>query len=234
MRAPLAALLALSPAPIAAQAYHCTPPEPIARPHLEGPTSAEPRRMLPIGGYTLALHWSPQLCRQPGADDDLRCRRGNRFGFTLHGLWADGVGKSWPQYCAPAPLLSDAVVRANICVIPSAQLLQHEYAKHGTCTGRAPADYFAVSAGLYRKLHYPDMDGLMRRGWMMAGQFAAAFARANPGLEPEMIRLTADRQDWLQEVWICLDTKLRYRRCPAQQGVLSRTHMIRVFSAGRS
>jgi len=46
-------------------------------------------------------------------------------------------------------------------------------------------------------------------------QFAQAFAAANPGLEPDSIRLNLDKQGWLQEVWLCLDTSFQSMHCAA-------------------
>ncbi len=229
-----AALLAL-PGMAHAQAYTCTVPADIARPRPDLPSERQPQRILPIGGYTLAITWAPQYCREHRRDASARfqCGQGNRFGFTLHGLWPDGIGKDWPQYCRATPLLSRAVIRGAICATPSAQLLQHEWAKHGTCmSGYQPDRYFARSTGLYGKLRYPDMDALSRRP-LDANGLATAIARANRGLEPEMMRITADRQGWLDEVWICLDKAFRYQRCPAHQGGLSPTASIKIWRGVR-
>ncbi|MFM9828754.1 MAG: ribonuclease T2 family protein, partial [Sphingomonas sp.] len=97
------ALLCL-PGLAAAQSYRCAVPTQIDVPHADGPSADQPKRLLPIGGYTLAISWAPQYCRGKGRDADARfeCGSGNRFGFTLHGLWPDGEGKTWPQYCAAA------------------------------------------------------------------------------------------------------------------------------------
>jgi ribonuclease T2 len=186
--------------------------------------------MLPIGGYTLALIWAPEACqnRSDTIDAAFACARGNRFGFTLHGLWPDGEGAIWPQYCAAAPRLPEALIRRHLCATPSAQLLQHEYAKHGTCTGLPPETYFARSTGLYGRLHFPDMRAIAGRRDLTARQFAAAFARVNPGLTAEMIRLNVNRRGWLEEVWLCLDTRLRYRTCPITQSGAPATARIRV------
>lgn len=202
-----------------AQAYRCAIPADIPAPREEGPTAREPRRAIPIASYTLALSWSPQYCRTAAERPSARfqCAGGNRFGFTLHGLWPDGAGRQWPQYCRAAPVLSEQVIRRNLCATPSPQLLQHEYVKHGTCMGISPTAYFQRSTRLYGRIRYPDMDRLSRRADLTTGQFAQAFARANPGLSPSMLRVTADRRGWLDEVWICLDTRFAYTRCPARQ-----------------
>jgi ribonuclease T2 len=202
------------------QAYRCAIPADLPRPRVEGPTQREPRRVLPTASYTLAIGWAPQYCRTSGDRPSarLQCGSGNDFGFTLHGLWPDGAGREWPQYCRAAPALSEQVIRRNLCVTPSVQLLQHEYAKHGTCMGISPAAYFERSSRLYGRLRYPDMAALSRRRGLTVAQFSQAFARANPGLTPAMLRVTTDRQGWLDEVWVCLDTQFRYRRCPSHQG----------------
>ena len=235
IRALAFAALVAAPSVASAQALRCTIPGSIATPHPDVPSAREPRRVLPIGSYTLAITWSPQFCygKQGRAAGDVQCGGANRFGFTLHGLWPDGEGKTWPQYCAPAPILSQPEIRKNLCATPSAQLLQHEYAKHGTCMGVPPAQYFARSTSLYAKLRYPDMDALSRRGSLTAGAFAAAFARANPGMSPRMLRVTATKSGWLDEVWLCLDTRFRRTICPAHQGGLPASAPLRIWRGGR-
>lgn len=231
-RAIVTVAMLAAPAMAGAQTYRCTVPDaPMSvRPDLA--TDSQPQRLLPLGGYTLAITWAPQFChdhaREPSSS--FQCGSGNRFGFTLHGLWPDGVGKDWPQYCKSTTLLPRPVIRQHLCTTPSAQLLQHEWAKHGTCMpGMTPDSYFAKSSGLYAKLRYPDMDALSRRRVLTAGAFAAAMARANPGLSADMMRVTATRRGWLDEVWICLDKKFRYHRCPAHQGGLSKRASLKIW-----
>ena len=230
-----AAVALAVPAVAQAQAYRCATPATIDRPRPDLPSAGQPQRQLPIGSYTLAISWAPQYCREHGRDAAARfqCGGGNRFGFTLHGLWPDGVGKQWPQYCKATPLLSRSVIRRNICATPSAQLLQHEWAKHGTCmAGYRPDRYFARSTGLYARLRYPDMDALSRAP-LTAGGLAQAVAKANPGLDADMMRVTADRQGWLDEIWLCLDTAFRYRRCPAHQGGVAPASAIKIWRGAR-
>lgn len=235
MRAALAAAFLLAPAVASAQAYRCDMPSRVERPRLELPSADQPQRLLPIGGYTLAITWAPQHCHEHARDPSARveCASGNRFGFTLHGLWPDGVGKEWPQYCRAAALLPAPVVRANLCATPSAQLLQHEWAKHGTCMpGLSPAAYFQRSTALYRRLRYPDMDALSRRP-LTAGAFAEALAAANPGLRANMLRVTANRHGWLDEVWLCLDKAFRNTRCRANSGGLAPNAPLKIWRGTR-
>lgn len=213
-----------------AQALSCSAPAYAPRPHPELPSANEPARQLPIGGYTLALTWSPQSCfgHQHDPDRRFQCGSGNRFGFTLHGLWPDGVGPTWPQYCAATPLLSRQTIARNLCSTPSAQLLQHEWAKHGTCMPGTPEQYFARSTGLYGRLRFPDMDRLSR-GNITAGQLRSAVAAVNPGLSASAIRVTVNRNGWLDELWLCLDRSFAYTTCRANSGGVPDATGVRVW-----
>jgi ribonuclease T2 len=233
VRVALAAALLL-PVAAHAQAYRCAVPAAIPEPRADLPSASQPRRILPIGGYTLAISWAPQYCRTArGTASRFQCAGGNRFGFTLHGLWPDGPGKDWPQYCAATGLVPRPVIRATLCATPSPQLIQHEWAKHGTCMpGERPASYFARSTRAFGQLRYPNMDTLSRTR-LTAGRFAREMAKANPGLSGDMMRVTATRQGWLDEVWLCMDTRFRYRRCPAHQGGLAASASIKIWRGGR-
>lgn len=223
-------LLLAAPANALAQAAQCSLPAQLPRPQVEGPTDDQPRRVLPIGSYTLAISWSPQYCSgEQGRQDDFQCSgRNGRFGFTLHGLWPDGYGKDWPQYCKPAAPLSRTIIRQHLCATPSVQLIQHEWVKHGTCMPTTPDRFFALSRKFYHALRYPDMVALARRPVVTARAFAEAFAAANRGLRADMMRVTATRDNWLSEVWFCMDRKMRYTRCPAHQGGVSPETVLKI------
>ncbi len=221
-------LLALLPVTAHAQALSCAIPAQIERPRYDGPDAKTPARILPTASYTLALTWSPQFCK--GAESNpFQCGSENRFGFTLHGLWPDGVGKDWPQYCKPVEIISEATIRANLCATPSVQLLQHEYAKHASCMNTSADRYFQRSAGLYGRLRFPDMNTLSRRPGLTAGQLASAIARANPGMTPGMMRVTTTRGGWLDEIWLCLDLRYRYKQCKPNSGGVTPNTRVKIW-----
>jgi ribonuclease T2 len=229
MRYAAAVLLALLPTGAGAQALRCAVPSTPLPVHADLPSDDQPRRVLPIGGYTLAITWTPEYChghaQSPGSA--FECGGANSFGWSLHGLWPDGVAATWPQYCRATALLPQATLRRNLCRTPSAQLLQHEWSKHGTCTGLSPDAYFGKSTGLYDRLRFPDMAALAERG-TSAGALATAFARANPGIRPEAIRVTASKSGWLDEIWFCLDRGLAYARCRPGSGGVDPATMLRI------
>lgn len=200
-----------------AQAYQCRMPARISVP-VTAPDG--PVRRLPVTGYTLALSWSPEFCRnrQREARHRLQCGGiGNggagRFGFVLHGLWPDGRGSRWPQWCRPARVLPRSLVREHLCTTPSVQLIQHQWAKHGICATRDPARYLRAASTMYRAVAYPDMNSLSRRN-LTVRQFAEALAARNRGLSADTIRVQTNEHGWLTEVRICLGRNFRPRRCP--------------------
>jgi len=225
-----AVLLLAAPGTAFAQAVQCSLPAQTPRPRPESSAANESRRFLPIGGYTLALSWSPQYCATAkGSGSAFQCSGNNgRFGFILHGLWPQGRARDWPQYCRATDLLPRQVIRQNLCATPSAQLLQHEWAKHGSCMTTKPDLYFNLSRALYESVRYPDMAALARRETLTVGQFAAAFARANPGLQPEMISVQTTRSNRLGEVWLCMDRTMEFARCPLRQRGAKAASLLRI------
>ncbi len=205
----------------------CGLPADFAMPHAENPGAGQVRRRT-IGGYTLALSWSPGICARadrgdgppdaPDAPDAMQCGAdAPDFGFVLHGLWPEGTApRDWPQYCAPAPLIDRATIRRHLCMTPDPQLLQHEWERHGSCMRDSAGDYFDTAAALYQRVHMPDMAGLIARGGDVAA-VKSAFVAANPTLPAAAIAVSASRSGWLSEVHICLDTQMQYSACPAWQ-----------------
>ena len=208
------AAFAWSNAAIAAAPGDAVPPN-LPVPHIELPGD-QPVRAVPAVSYTLALIWTPQHCfHAVGGAEALKCGRDTGSGFVLHGLWPDGEGTSWPQWCAPAAILPKRTIAAHYRATPSPQLMQHEWAKHGTCiAGATPDSYFDQSNRLFRQVRIPDMRKLAAAP-TTESKFAQAFAAANPGMEPDSIRLNLNKQGWLQEVWLCLDTTFQSMHCAA-------------------
>ncbi|MGE0774095.1 MAG: ribonuclease T [Sphingomonadaceae bacterium] len=233
MRAASAFILSalVFPAAANAQALSCRLPDSVPQAEVE----SGPSRVVPIGGYTLALSWSPEYCRfrEKSGRDDFQCSRPtNRFGFVLHGLWPDGTGGRWPQYCRKSGPLPPPVVRATLCTMPSVDLQQHQWAKHGTCAFRDPGAYFWASRKLFSAVRYPDMSALSRSEALTVADFAAAFVARNPGIGANMIRVDVNRRGGLEEVMLCLDTHFRPSEC--RTGRADRDHrVVRIWRGGR-
>lgn len=211
MRRALAAL-ALLPAPALAQAHQCSLPDRI-RP-LEAPRPDGPARRLPIAGYTLAVTWSPEFCRTGRDPQGMQCSlRSGHFGFVLHGLWPE-ARRGYPQWCSLTPRPSPALLRQHLCMTPSARLLEHEWAKHGSCMVRTPQAYFRAAAALWRSIAWPDADRLSRRPDLTVGDLRGEFVAANPDWQAGQVGIVLSRSGWLQEVRLCYGRNFMPARCP--------------------
>lgn len=215
--------LLLAPTATQAQALSCKIPDRVPVPRLEQPRRGEAVRKPPIAGYLLAMSWSPQHCatvRNPkDARDRFQCAGDNgRFGWVLHGLWPEAAAPGYPQWCRPAKIVPQPVLRRHMCMTPSAQLLQHEWAKHGTCMSPHPAAYFRAAELLFDAVRFPDMRRLATKP-QTAGSLRRAFAAVNPGVSEPMIAVAIDDKGWLDEVRLCLGPRMRPQRCkPFQAG----------------
>lgn len=216
-------VIGLLPVAAQAQAISCRIPDRIDVPRLERAPRGEARQAVPISGYLLSLSWSPQYCasrRNPGdRRDAVQCSgEAARFGWVLHGLWPQGSGSQYPGWCRPARIVPQPVLREHLCMSPSVQLMQRQWAKHGICMSPTPAAYFRAASILFGAVRFPDMAALARQP-QTAGSLRRAFAQQNKGVKPAMLAVTADRAGWLQEVRVCLDNRMRPAICaPAQRG----------------
>ncbi len=212
-------------------APHCVVPTTIAQPAIESPKPSEIRRV-PVTGYVLALSWSPQFCREHQGDprQDSQCNSGTPFEFILHGLWPEGEGRNDPAWCSAAGALPIAQIRANFCIMPSAKLQQHEWAKHGTCASRDPARYFKAASILFNSIHLPDMNALSRRG-ITVGAFQEEVSAMNTALPVSAIRVESGKGGWLKGVNICLGKDFRPRACPDGNGGTNADRALKIWRA---
>lgn len=214
----------------AQQAQSCVAPTDFVMPRVERANPDQVRRTA-VTRYTLSLSWSPTFCAAHGDDADNAMQCGSelaRFGFVLHGLWPETDGRDWPQYCAPTRAIARDTLRVHLCMTPSPQLLQHEWARHGSCMAATPEAYFDEAERQYGRVHFPDMTALSANEALTAGDVRRAFVAANPGLERSMITVSAGRGGWLDEVRLCLDRRFAWAACPAGERGASDGARIRV------
>lgn len=96
--------------------------------------------------YVLTLSWSPDYCVKNGDRDQQQCKIGKKLGFVLHGLWPQ-YNKGYPANCS-AEKLPLHVKQQFPGLFPSDKLYSHEWKKHGTCSGKTPREYLALSKQL--------------------------------------------------------------------------------------
>lgn len=167
--------------------------------------------------YVLALSWSPAYCTlNRDRADPQQCGADQSFRFIVHGLWPQHE-RGWPDFC-PLPRgnqPSRQEVQSMLGIMPSRGLVQHQWRKHGTCSGLSPANYFDLTRQAFDKIRIPDIFTNSGQSGRISPQGAeAAFAAANPGLAPEGMAISCNR-GLLTEVRICLTKDLEFRNCPA-------------------
>lgn len=213
IRAVLAALAMLLPVPAAAQAYQCRVPALLSMP--PAPRQEEPTRRMPVTRFTLAASWSPEHCKTRVRSDALQCSgQAARFGFVLHGLWPEGTGGRWPQWCSLTPRPTLAQLSENLCMSPSPRLLEHAWAKHGSCMAKRPEAYFKVAAILWRSIMWPDADRLSRQDNLTVGDLRAAFTARNPDWPRAAVGVVTSRTGWLRELRLCYGLDYLPKACP--------------------
>jgi len=163
--------------------------------------------------YLLSLSWSPAYCLDaPGAEE---CGASRRYGFIVHGLWPQGEHGS-PEYCGGRRRVPADVVDGITDLMPARGLVFHEWSAHGSCSGLAPAEFFATVRRAYAAVTIPS-EWLHPTGEVErpTEAIARSFLAANRGLPADALIVTCTRQDQprLREVRLCLDRDLKPRRC---------------------
>jgi len=183
------------------------------------PAAAQRRDALPstpgqFDYYLLSLSWSPQYCLEMGDDpNDLQCAPGRRFGFIVHGLWPENQTGMNPRACKPAPALDPQTEKSMLDIMPSQQLVTHEWGAHGTCSGLPPANYFKLTRAAWQKVRIPAKYQAPPAPIVVpVKEFRQALVDATPGLKSENFALYCDER-YLREVRVCLDKNLNFRPC---------------------
>lgn len=109
--------------------------------------------------YVLSMSFQPEFCHMHKHDEFPGCESPDDFwrnSLTLHGLWPEDNDGSWPSTCTKekfdpqvvSDLGSDRFFRLwpNVKASHHSKsyysFWEHEWTKHGTCTGMSQDDYF--------------------------------------------------------------------------------------------
>jgi len=184
--------------------------------------TASPARAGGIPGkfdyWTMVLSWSPSYCNSPsGQRDRQQCGRGRAYAFVAHGLWPQ-YARGWPEYCDRKPeWVSRDVLRAMTDIMPSNNLVIHEWKKHGVCSGLGAKDYFALTRKVFASVRIPERFKRPNAYIQTTPQaLKKAFLSANPQLRANMISVQCGgRRDraTLGGLRICYDRNLKPRAC---------------------
>lgn len=165
--------------------------------------------------YAVALSWSPSYCATRNDPD--QCATGRRLGFVLHGLWPQ-YERGYPENCSTEKLQRHVKDKYS-SLFPSERLAEHEWKKHGTCSGLDPAGYFILSGKLKSQVAIPrafqQPTSPLRVSY---GEFVQAFKVANPKMQPySVLPFCAAGGRYLREVHVCYDKRGASRSCSEGQ-----------------
>ena len=183
-----------------------------------GPASAQSRPASTPGRfdyYVLALSWSPTYCADPrnAERDQAQCGASRRFAFVVHGLWPQNeVG--WPADCptsAPGP--TPALTQQMLDIMPSPRLVQHEWRRHGACSGLSAQAYFDLTRKLRASVATPPAFAAPDRTYLVtAADVRNHFLAANKRLKADQMAVVC-RDGRMQDVRICLAKDGSPRTC---------------------
>ena len=137
-------------------------------------------------------------------------------GFAVHGLWPQNNDNTWPQFCSKAESGTD--LRGSLDITPDLPLLQHEWDKHGTCTGLAGGDYFAAAHRARAQVTIPHALLTATANRTFTPLFLLnMFYLVNPAMPPGSLSLSC-HDDRLTAVEACFDKSLQPVACAGLRG----------------
>lgn len=164
--------------------------------------------------YLLTLSWAPQFCAtNPNGRTSAECDPNKHMGLVVHGLWPQYDSGKWPQDCASTPPVASSTVDHMMPIMPGKVLIQHEWAKHGTCSGLSTQDYFGAIEKLYTGLKVPDdFKKPSSSEQTNASRIEKEFATGNNA--PEGAFRVSCPQNEFSAVEICISKDMQYQVCP--------------------
>lgn len=168
--------------------------------------------------YVLTLSWSPSYCEasaeraRNASRRDIQCG-GRPFSFVVHGLWPQ-YERGFPEFCqVPAPRLNRGIVSSMLDLMPSPQLIFHEWDRHGTCSGLSARAFFDNVRRARASVKIPEAYLDLREPLTVTpDEVEEAFVKVNPGMTRAGIAVSCDSRR-LNEIRICLSKDLKFQDC---------------------
>ena len=162
--------------------------------------------------YLLNLSWSPEFChnvevlplseRSEKRQSNAAVECGTPHGFVLHGMWPQNFSGTWPANCSAQP--GPASYTPYLQDTPSLTLLQHEWSKHGTCSGLAPDAFFTTADKVFESVKVPQqLTRIHQTIQLKPEDILAAFYKANPSYPQGSLVLSCGR-NYLTAIEVCL------------------------------
>jgi ribonuclease T2 len=191
------------------------------------PLLAQPPGPAAFDYYLLSLSWSPHHCTTHPSDHSPQCDGPRPYGFIVHGLWPNRNAGRHPQNCA-GPRLDRARVSGDVReIMPSDELIKHEWETHGTCSGLSPDAYFTKVLTAWANVTIPaEFRTPPRQVEFTPAALREKFASANPSFVRGAFTVKSDGR-FFQEIRVCLTKDLQSRSCPDPGDTRNRSLIVR-------
>ncbi|RAM48360.1 MAG: ribonuclease [Hapalosiphonaceae cyanobacterium JJU2] len=166
--------------------------------------------------YVLTLSWSPDYCVTNGNRDRQQCKSGKKLGFVLHGLWPQ-YQRGYPSNCSTQKL-PPQLKRQFSGLFPSDKLYDHEWEKHGTCSGMTPAQYLTLSKQLKDSVVIPTAYNRPPKPFRTTiKDLKSAFVSANNDFNADgIVPYCSGSGRFLKEVFFCYSKDGKAGVCSAE------------------
>ena len=166
--------------------------------------------------FVMALSWSPDYCASTNNEDGQQCSIGKKLDFVLHGLWPQ-YNRGYPSYCS-TETMPDDLIDEFPGLYPSISLYDHEWKKHGTCTGLDAEGYFLLSKNLKESVVIPaEYDSPEEPFRTDADGLKEAFAQVNPEFSTDALAVYCSGSGrFLKELFVCFSKDGQTTGCSAE------------------
>lgn len=167
--------------------------------------------------YLLNLSWSPEFCATHASAPE--CAQ--HLGFIVHGLWPQIAAPPYPEDCSNAPGPTDPSQWTDITPDPS--LLEHEWQKHGTCSGLSADAFFGQERKAFHEVVVPPaLHNLNHQLSLAPKQIVILFTKANPTFPTSSIVVSCGNNQ-LTAIEVCMSKSLTPIACSGVKACHAKT-----------
>ena len=161
--------------------------------------------------YVVSLSWSPAYCLTHPQDKS-QCG-GKGFGFVLHGVWPQKSTGGYPEDCPATSQPSASAIQKTLAFMPSEKLINHEWTKHGSCTGLSADAYLELADRAFGSIKIPTgFQAPESSRNLTADEILSEFSAANSSFPKDSLAVKCSGNQ-LEEVRVCVDPKLKPMSC---------------------
>jgi ribonuclease T2 len=162
--------------------------------------------------YVMSLSWSPEYCASSSDPDSTQCGE-RKYSLVVHGLWPQYESGGFPADCSAERAVPEAIIDSMLDIMPSKRLIQHEWDKHGTCSGLSVDKYFQLTRQIYNSIAIPDK-------YKQPNDYIITSIKGlesdliglNPNLDGSKIAIDCKGR-YLEEIRVCYDKNNQPRVC---------------------